>query len=299
MSTFKRTAFTLIELLVVIAIIGILSGLIVVSMSGITQKANIAKAQIFSNSLRNSLMANIVGEWKFDGTGVSDGGTATTDYTKNTWGSITCSVGGSLAVSSSCINGSCLNFDGSTTYLNCYNETNLQNISFLTISVWVNPTSFSTNKRNIICKSYQTSNSGYEFSTEIDGSLSFRINPTSSSYTYKNSAICLKINEWQFLTVAYDGINVYFYRNGVLVGSPVAATGALYPSSDNLIIGAYRSMTSYYFSGLMDEVRIYNAVMPISQIKEQYYLGLNSLLLSGQIGTEEYVEKINSIAINE
>jgi prepilin-type N-terminal cleavage/methylation domain-containing protein len=63
MNKLLRQAFTLIELLVVIAIIGILSGLIVVSMSGVTQKANIAKAQVFSNSLRNSLMLIIVGEW--------------------------------------------------------------------------------------------------------------------------------------------------------------------------------------------------------------------------------------------
>jgi prepilin-type N-terminal cleavage/methylation domain-containing protein len=62
-----KQAFTLIELLVVIAIIGILSGLIVVSMSGVTQKATIAKAQVFSNSLRNSLMLNLISEWKLDG----------------------------------------------------------------------------------------------------------------------------------------------------------------------------------------------------------------------------------------
>ena len=62
----KRTAFTLIELLVVIAIIGILSGLIIVSVSGAAQKATIAKAQIFSNSLRNSLMMNMVAEFKLE-----------------------------------------------------------------------------------------------------------------------------------------------------------------------------------------------------------------------------------------
>ena len=55
MNRFIKKAFTLIELLVVIAIIGILSGLIVVTMSGVTQKARIAKAQAFSNSLRNAL----------------------------------------------------------------------------------------------------------------------------------------------------------------------------------------------------------------------------------------------------
>ena len=49
MHKIKQLAFTLIELLVVIAVIGILSGLIVVSMSGVTNKATIAKAQVFSN----------------------------------------------------------------------------------------------------------------------------------------------------------------------------------------------------------------------------------------------------------
>lgn len=46
---FSATAFTLIELLVVIAIIGILSGLIIVTMSGATNSANDAKrkAQCF------------------------------------------------------------------------------------------------------------------------------------------------------------------------------------------------------------------------------------------------------------
>ena len=66
MSKLIKQAFTLIELLVVIAIIGILSGLIVVAMGGVTQKATIAKSQIFSNSLRNSLMLDILAQYTFD-----------------------------------------------------------------------------------------------------------------------------------------------------------------------------------------------------------------------------------------
>ena len=63
----SKKAFTLIELLVVIAVIGILSGLIVVSMGGITTKANIAKLQVFSNSIKNSLMSDFVAEYRLDG----------------------------------------------------------------------------------------------------------------------------------------------------------------------------------------------------------------------------------------
>jgi prepilin-type N-terminal cleavage/methylation domain-containing protein len=56
MSTFKRTAFTLIELLVVIAIIGILSGLIVVSMSGATNSANDVKRKANIDTIRKALI---------------------------------------------------------------------------------------------------------------------------------------------------------------------------------------------------------------------------------------------------
>ncbi len=54
----KKGAFTLIELLVVIAIIGILSGLIVVSMSGATNSANDAKRKANLDVLKKALMYN-------------------------------------------------------------------------------------------------------------------------------------------------------------------------------------------------------------------------------------------------
>ena len=61
-----KYAFTLIELLVVIAIIGILSGLIITTMSGATESARIAKLKVYSNSVRDTLGANLVSEWKLD-----------------------------------------------------------------------------------------------------------------------------------------------------------------------------------------------------------------------------------------
>jgi len=52
----KKGAFTLIELLVVIAIIGILSGLIVVSMNGATNSANDAKRKANLDAIRKALI---------------------------------------------------------------------------------------------------------------------------------------------------------------------------------------------------------------------------------------------------
>ena len=68
--------------------------------------------------------------------------------------------------------------------------------------------------------------------------------------------------------------------------------------SNSLRIGSYSS-SYYHLAGKMDEVRIFHAVVPSAQIKEQYYSGLNSLLANGNIDAKEYSERINSIAINE
>jgi prepilin-type N-terminal cleavage/methylation domain-containing protein len=56
MNKLSKKAFTLIELLVVIAIIGILSGLIVISMSGATNSANDAKRKANVDAIRKALV---------------------------------------------------------------------------------------------------------------------------------------------------------------------------------------------------------------------------------------------------
>ncbi|MFA6374227.1 MAG: prepilin-type N-terminal cleavage/methylation domain-containing protein, partial [Candidatus Paceibacterota bacterium] len=60
-------SFTLIEILVVIVIVGIISAFIIISMAGISSKANIAKGQTFSNSLKNALMLNMIAQYELDG----------------------------------------------------------------------------------------------------------------------------------------------------------------------------------------------------------------------------------------
>ncbi|MFA5432383.1 MAG: type II secretion system protein [Candidatus Paceibacterota bacterium] len=143
--TKKQIAFTLIELLVVIAIIGILSGLIVVSMSGVTQKANIAKAQVFSNSLRNSLMLNIVGEWKFDDLSEAKDNASILD----SWGAVNsgtldtnlvvADTTDKLKLGTDCVSGKCLYFDGTNDYVSIPQNATLDfGTKSFSIGAWIN-----------------------------------------------------------------------------------------------------------------------------------------------------------------
>ncbi|MBZ9569463.1 prepilin-type N-terminal cleavage/methylation domain-containing protein [Patescibacteria group bacterium] len=62
----EQKSFTLIELMVVIAILGLLASIILVSLSGVKERARIAKILVFSQSVHHLLGADVVGMWSFE-----------------------------------------------------------------------------------------------------------------------------------------------------------------------------------------------------------------------------------------
>ena len=304
MSKLIKQAFTLIELLVVIAIIGILSGLIVVSMSGVTQKATIAKAQVFSNSLRNSLMTNIIAEWKIDeGSGVTANDTwgglnngTLTGFTDTTVGYGDNNTSGWMS-SSNCISETCLKFNGSSTYITCGTNTVL-NVSSITVSAWIKTgNSIPADWATIIAKGNQGNNNHFWLNYRTGHFMFEYGNGTTRTSAVYN--ITPTINTWYHIVGTYTSGSGYLYVNGDKGAQNTGLTGNLGSNALALIIGRCSYATSYYWNGLIDDVRIYDTAIPTSQIKEQYYAGLNSLLSSNQITEKEYLSGINSISTNE
>ncbi|MFA7157411.1 MAG: type II secretion system protein [Bacilli bacterium] len=126
----KQTSFTLIELLVVIVIIGILAGVIMISTSSSIDKASVAKLKVFEESVSNNLADSMVSRWKLDGN-VNDfwGGNNGTNHNVT------------FPNESQCISGQCGSFNGSTAYIDCGNnaELNFGNRNF-TITAWIKTT---------------------------------------------------------------------------------------------------------------------------------------------------------------
>ncbi len=280
----KQIAFTLIELLVVIAIIGILSGLIVVAMNGMTNSANVAKAQVFSNSLRNALMQSLVAEYKFDGTGISDDATATSAYLQDTWAGNNGSINGAPKVKSGakCIYGSCLSFSGSNDYISLP-TLGIASNGTATIAGWFYFND-SAQARGIDMHLY----GNFLYQHRANNLLYF-----ATTSDYFNWSFSLKT--WYYLAVTYSGntSTAKLYINGV----PTSCTqsGGSVPAFTNMIsIGGTSA-----FNGLIDEVRIYGNVIPTSQIKEQYYAGLNSLLVNREITSQEYQARLGSSAYSK
>ncbi|MFA5013511.1 MAG: LamG-like jellyroll fold domain-containing protein [Candidatus Paceibacterota bacterium] len=282
MQRIKINAFTLIELLVVIAIIGILSALIVVGMSSTTQKATIAKAQVFSNSLRNSLMLNLTSEFHLDGN------------TTDTWGNITASWSGPLApntaitwITSGCISNSCLDFDGQDDQVSVVNNAVFNNINF-TVEFWIKPDQLRI--QGII---YKNAASYWRFFMANGATGNIEFDGSGEIGNVQSGSIV--VGKWYHIVGTYNGDIVKVYDNGY---EHVSASGIGTMNNENAGPVIVAPIAGSRFDGLIDEVRLYNAAMPTSQIKQNYFAGLNRLLVNNQINDQEYGERLVELTKN-
>ncbi|MFA5431627.1 MAG: LamG-like jellyroll fold domain-containing protein [Candidatus Paceibacterota bacterium] len=293
MNKLIKQAFTLIELLVVIAIIGILSGMIVVSMSGVTQKANIAKVKVFASSLRNSLMIDLVSEWKLDNNAIdtwgTNNGTLSGFTDSGTTGYGDTHDDGWMS-SAYCVSGTCLKFDGVNDYIEpaiIYNP----GTSNFTLSAWIKR--FDTSADSVI-SFYSGSYAAGLYSNYSGTGVHFG---TGASDDYSVVGEDLSINTWHHIVGTRDATTLKVYVNGKVSNTKVGV------SIQNILTGYFQigrmRSTQHEWKGLIDDIRIFNVAMPTSQIKEQYYVGLNNLLANNGINKEEYNQRLSQLSINK
>ena len=295
----NKLAFTLIELLVVIAVIGILSGLIVVSMSGTTQKATIAKSQVFSNSLRNTLMLDMIAEWKFDELSSAYDGYEIKDSWSTNNGNLDTNITvadttDKLRSESSCVSGKCLYFDGVDDYVSITSNTNLDVAKF-SLEMWMNRTATSSGTVTLLRRD---SSDAYAFGTGGANTTTVRVRFRDSSTHHLGTLNEVPSGKWNHIVGTYDGRYLKFYLNGNLLSNDDIGLFTPVAGISNLIIGRDDVVSGRFFNGLIDNVRIYKSAVSSFQIKENYYIGLNSLFNNGSITKEDYLSRIDEYAKN-
>lgn len=79
----------------------------------------------------------------------------------------------------------------------------------------------------------------------------------------------LSINQWHCIIGTYDGSEMRLFFNGVLVGSKLQDNGQTDENTSPLIFGkATGAGGPYYFKGIIDDVRIYDRILSVTEIKE-------------------------------
>ncbi|MDD3170198.1 MAG: LamG domain-containing protein [Candidatus Paceibacterota bacterium] len=284
-------SFTLIEILVVIVIIGIISAFIIVSMAGVSSKATITKGKVFLNSVDNSLLLAKVSQWKLDEINAGQ--------TPDSWGTNNGTVTGATLQESGCVSGKCLAFNGSSDFIGCGAGNSLNIIESITISVWIKPMG-SSGQEGIIGTPNFSGAYGLYIRHSAGQDVGFQFNNGSNRYYLMVGT--LNYGDWNYIVSSWDGSNMKIYVNN----TKYSGQGSLAEARNfqEFRIGYTGSIAApVYFNGLIDDVRIYNAAIPSSQIQENYYSGLNRLYDSGGLSCNEYGTRIaefkNNLASNK
>lgn len=280
-----KIAFTLIELLVVIAIIGILSGLIVVSMNGTIEKAKAAKNRVYVNSIRNSLLINMLAEWKLDGN--------VNDPWKNNNGTL--SGAPVYKTGNDCVLDGCYWLDGSDDYINLgnYSSFNFGTGNF-TISYWSKQDTSVPSPVMSDGNHGDTDNSWYIEQYADSMVTRFRYGGIEQNSNTWFAVTGLSMNKWHYFVVTRNSINLTLrvYMDGVLVKEFTGISVVNITDTSDLYLGKDgRYLVN--FNGSFDDVRIFNEATTLSGVKQRYFVGLNSLYNKGRLFPKEYAREIS------
>jgi prepilin-type N-terminal cleavage/methylation domain-containing protein len=306
----KKTdkSFTLIEILVVIVIIGVISTLVIVGMNSISSKARIAKAQTFINSVDNSLLLARVSQWRFDELATAKDTNTTVDYWNTN--TATLSTGDALEkIKTDCPSDKCLYFDGIDDYVQINGSnvatSNLAITGAITLSAWVKFSVAGTDQ-SIAGRGEGmgvAGNYGYFLSRYSGNNLiifdTYSTTPTRDSL---DSVSPIADTNWHFIVATWDGtINTNgkkIYIDGVFDNQKTSTISAIGQPNYYFRIGRESTSGWYPFGGSIDDVRVYNQAIPISEIQQNYFIGLNNLYKNNGITLNEFNQRIGELRSN-
>lgn len=211
----------------------------------------------------DDVTSGLIGKWGFDEDAASTS-TLTYDATGN--GDNGTLINGTSRASSTCKIANCMSFNATSS--NYIDVPSTSTLNFTTngtfsISVWVNPNTFSGTWRRGIMRQESYLTSGYRFGFSTAGQPLFWTTQSGGTLNLSGS-VNLTLNQWNHLVVTYNNQQAYLYLNGAQIGS---ATGTYIAGSNPVLFGY---IVSEYFSGLLDDVRYYNRALSAGEVTQLY-----------------------------
>ena len=160
--------------------------------------------------------------------------------------------------------GSALSFNGSTGLVSIADAVSLDFTSSMTIEAWVSPAALN-NWDTVVLKSFGASGRAYALYAGDNAGLPASTVRTGSSERSIAGGSALPLNSWSHVAMTFGGGWLRLYVNGAQVAS-FAGNGNIRTSTDPVTIGG-SSVWGRWFSGLIDEVRIYNRALSQSEIQ--------------------------------
>ncbi len=162
--------------------------------------------------------------------------------------------------------GSSLSFDGSADYVKVNDSTSLHLTDEFTLSAWVKETAV---------HSYATILSrrlgNYFYLLGVDNGHPFGGVGDGSNFSVTGKSLLMSLNEWNHLAFAYNDATdkMFIHFDGTEKETPVTLTLPPQPGV-NLSIGADSGGTVNFFTGVIDDVRIFAKALTASEIRDIY-----------------------------
>ncbi len=177
--------------------------------------------------------------------------------------------------------GNAILFHGTNDYVNLGSNTVLDNIPAMTISVWIRPnTQGSVNVGRMLDKRGTSSSSGWQLAFGGTRGIDFRVDYSSADLRRVTVNNVIPLNAWTHIAVTWNGSGsssgIHVYINGVEQAYQSSFNGTGTRVSDavnNLILGNDAEMSGD-FNGVIDNVRIYNRVLTLSEIQTDLNTGI-------------------------
>lgn len=161
--------------------------------------------------------------------------------------------------------GSCLEFDGQTSWVDCGEGRSLDLRDRITLEAWVLPTGQARGELGIVGKHFES----YLLTYYTDGNVWFYIGSGSNSVRAP-----LTFGEWNHVAATFDGHAQRIYVQGQLMASRDSAFDRI-PAGGRFTIGmvagkaeasdpAYRNTS--FFEGFLDEIRVYRRALSAEEI---------------------------------
>jgi chitodextrinase len=160
--------------------------------------------------------------------------------------------------------GGAASFNGSNALVSVPDSSSLDLSAQMTLEAWVDPNAF-THSWDVLLMKAQPNDLVYALYAQSNlNSPAGLIYSNGVEHTLTGTSP-LPTGAWSFLAASYDGSSLKLYLNGTLV-SQLSYTGAITVSTGPFTIGG-NNVWNEWFSGLIDNVRVYNRALSAAELQ--------------------------------
>jgi hypothetical protein len=211
-------------------------------------------------------LSKLIAGWAFN----EGSGTTTVDASGN---GHTGTINGATWVTTGCKFGACLSFTGTGHNVTVPDANSLDLPISFTITAYVKPTT-TTGWRPVMLKENAGSTEAYLFYSN-PGNQGAYFTDTNATEWHVGPSGNVSTSAWSEVAMVKNGTSLTYWVNGTQLGSAVTVSN-LPPTTSNgiLAIGGHTFWNGEWYSGLMDDVRIYGAALSASDLAATMSSGL-------------------------